>query len=193
MSWDRIFDSANSDNEFADEQYLGSQGLSYLTSADQHVDGTPLVPSRALKVLWLTQQSARIPRTVGNLARLLVDHLDTDVLKLERDLATTLDALEERNYVRLEPATNQWRFLTQDQVTFQLQDVGVEVIHEEPGKIADGPRDTCALLGAYHSYTRNGDFPKVEMHNPLQAHGEILKTLTDDDMHNVTAYLVTLK
>ena len=49
------------------------------------------------------------------------------------------------------------------------------------------------MSGAYHSYTRNGDFPKVEMHNPLQAHGEILKTLTDDDMHNVTAYLVTLK
>ena len=49
------------------------------------------------------------------------------------------------------------------------------------------------MSGAYHSYTRNGDFPKVEMHNPLQAHGEILKTLTDEDMHNVTAYLVTLK
>jgi cytochrome c oxidase cbb3-type subunit 3 len=49
------------------------------------------------------------------------------------------------------------------------------------------------MSGAYHSYTRNGDFPRVEMHNPLQAHGEILKTLTDDDMHNVTAYLVTLK
>jgi cytochrome c oxidase cbb3-type subunit III len=49
------------------------------------------------------------------------------------------------------------------------------------------------MSGGYHSYTRNGDFPKVELHNPLQAHGEILKTLTDDDMHNVTAYLVTLK
>jgi cytochrome c oxidase cbb3-type subunit III len=49
------------------------------------------------------------------------------------------------------------------------------------------------MSGAYHSYTRNGEFPKVELHNPLQAHGEILRTLTDDDMHNVTAYLVTLK
>jgi cytochrome c oxidase cbb3-type subunit 3 len=49
------------------------------------------------------------------------------------------------------------------------------------------------MSGAYHSYTRNGDFPKVEIHNPLKVHGDILKTLTDDDMHNVTAYLVTLK
>ena len=49
------------------------------------------------------------------------------------------------------------------------------------------------MSGAYHSYTREGDFPKVEIHNPLKAHGDILKTLTDDDMHNVTAYLVTLK
>jgi cytochrome c oxidase cbb3-type subunit III len=49
------------------------------------------------------------------------------------------------------------------------------------------------MSGAYHSYSRDGDFPKVETHNPLQVHVDMLKTLKDDDMHNVTAYLETLK
>jgi cytochrome c oxidase cbb3-type subunit III len=47
--------------------------------------------------------------------------------------------------------------------------------------------------GGYHSYARDGGFPKVEVHNPLQVHTDMLKTLKDDDMHNVTAYLATLK
>lgn len=35
--------------------------------------------------------------------------------------------------------------------------------------------------------------PKVEVVDPLQAHRDLLKTYTDADIHNVTAYLVTLK
>lgn len=49
------------------------------------------------------------------------------------------------------------------------------------------------MTGAYHSFARNGAFPKVEIHDPLQVHWELAKTLSDEDMHNVTAYLVTLK
>jgi cytochrome c oxidase cbb3-type subunit 3 len=49
------------------------------------------------------------------------------------------------------------------------------------------------MNGGYHSIARNGDFPKVETHNPLAPHGPLLKTMSDDDMHNVTAYLVTVK
>lgn len=49
------------------------------------------------------------------------------------------------------------------------------------------------MNGGYHSYAREGDFPKVETHNPLAPHGALLKQMTDDDMHNVTAYLVTVK
>ena len=44
VSWDRIFDSANRGNEFQDEQYLGSHGLTYLNSADVHVTATPGKP-----------------------------------------------------------------------------------------------------------------------------------------------------
>jgi len=49
------------------------------------------------------------------------------------------------------------------------------------------------MQGAYHSWPKVGDFPKVTVHNPRQAHFDLIRTLTDDDMHNVTAYLVTLK
>ncbi|HTS28965.1 MAG TPA: cytochrome c [Bryobacteraceae bacterium] len=47
--------------------------------------------------------------------------------------------------------------------------------------------------GDYHSFNREGGNPKVEIHDPLQAHTDLLHTYTDADIHNVTAYLVTLK
>ena len=43
------------------------------------------------------------------------------------------------------------------------------------------------------TFTRDGDIPKVEIHDPLQPHKELLRTYTDKDIHNLTAYLVTLK
>jgi mono/diheme cytochrome c family protein len=49
------------------------------------------------------------------------------------------------------------------------------------------------MTGGYHSFARNGAFPKVEIHDPLQAHWEIAKKLSDEDMRNLTAYLLTLK
>lgn len=47
--------------------------------------------------------------------------------------------------------------------------------------------------GNYHSYVRQGDTPKVVIKDPLQPHLDMLRTLKDDDIHNLTAYLVTLK
>jgi mono/diheme cytochrome c family protein len=47
--------------------------------------------------------------------------------------------------------------------------------------------------GDYHSYTRRGDNPKVEVHDPLKAHTDLLSKYTDADIHNVTAYLASLK
>ena len=43
------------------------------------------------------------------------------------------------------------------------------------------------------TFRRDGDQPKVEIRDPLQGHRELLAILTEKDMHNVTAYLVTLK
>jgi len=45
----------------------------------------------------------------------------------------------------------------------------------------------------FHSFTRNGDIPKVVVRDPLQAHTDMLRKYTDTDIHNVTAYLATLK
>ena len=47
--------------------------------------------------------------------------------------------------------------------------------------------------GEYRSFAREGDTPRVETHDPLQAHFDMLRKYTDADMHNLTAYLVTLK
>jgi mono/diheme cytochrome c family protein len=47
--------------------------------------------------------------------------------------------------------------------------------------------------GTHRSFTTNGDTPKVEVHDPVQPHKDLLKTYSDTDIHNVTAYLVTLK
>ena len=43
------------------------------------------------------------------------------------------------------------------------------------------------------SFRRNGDDPKVEISDPLEAHRALLHEYTDKDIHDVTAYLVTLK
>ncbi|HTZ73110.1 MAG TPA: c-type cytochrome [Candidatus Aquilonibacter sp.] len=47
--------------------------------------------------------------------------------------------------------------------------------------------------GDRYTFVRNGDVPKVVVKNPVQPHLDMLLTLTDDDIHNLTAYLVTLK
>jgi mono/diheme cytochrome c family protein/small nuclear ribonucleoprotein (snRNP)-like protein len=47
--------------------------------------------------------------------------------------------------------------------------------------------------GEFHSINRDGNSPKVEVHDPLRAHVDLLKIYTDTDIHNVTAYLASLK
>jgi mono/diheme cytochrome c family protein len=69
------------------------------------------------------------------------------------------------------------------------------------GEKVDGTLDhiddfTVALTtkdGAHRSFRTHGDTPRVEIHDPLQAHRELWRTYTDAEIHNVTAYLVTLK
>ncbi len=47
--------------------------------------------------------------------------------------------------------------------------------------------------GVPRSFTRNADVPKVEIRDPLEGHRNLLPVYTDKDIHDVTAYLVTLK
>jgi mono/diheme cytochrome c family protein len=47
--------------------------------------------------------------------------------------------------------------------------------------------------GTRRSFQTRGDTPKVDVHDPLQPHRDLLRTYSDSDIHNVTAFLVTLK
>ena len=47
--------------------------------------------------------------------------------------------------------------------------------------------------GTRRSIARDGDTPKVEVHDPYEAHKKLVPTLTDKDMHDVTAFLATVK
>lgn len=143
VSWDRIFDAANGDNEFADENYLGTPGLTSLDRADEDLSGkVPMdKPSRLLKTLWLMQQTGRVPTTERNLARMAVEHVDVDLLGLEQQVRVTLTKLEEHNYVRQDAASGQWRFLTPDEVTVE------KIVTDIAGRVpAKDVRDQAAQL-----------------------------------------------
>jgi cytochrome c oxidase cbb3-type subunit III len=42
-------------------------------------------------------------------------------------------------------------------------------------------------------FRRDGDIPKIEIHDPLAPHRELVQKIDDKNVHDVTAYLVTLK
>jgi cytochrome c oxidase cbb3-type subunit 3 len=74
-------------------------------------------------------------------------------------------------------------------------------VHQPSGESIDGKLiridDFLVTLempdGTTRTIRRDGNVPKVEVHDPLEAHRELLTVLTDKNMHDVTAYLVTLK
>ena len=47
--------------------------------------------------------------------------------------------------------------------------------------------------GTIRTFRRDGDVPRVEVHDPMKPHRDLLAVYTDKDIHDVTAYLVTLK
>jgi cytochrome c oxidase cbb3-type subunit 3 len=47
--------------------------------------------------------------------------------------------------------------------------------------------------GTQRSFRRDGDSPQVQIHDPLLPHKNLLPTYADKDVHNLTAYLVTVK
>lgn len=47
--------------------------------------------------------------------------------------------------------------------------------------------------GTNLGFTRMGDLPKIDIHDPLAPHRELLRKYTDKEIHDVTAYLVSLK
>ena len=47
--------------------------------------------------------------------------------------------------------------------------------------------------GRLRTFRRDGDSPRVVLDDPMQAHRDLLPEYTDRDIHNVTAYLVTIQ
>lgn len=47
--------------------------------------------------------------------------------------------------------------------------------------------------GTLRTFRRDGGSPKVQIKDPVEAHRDLLAQYTDKDIHDVTAYLVTLK
>ena len=68
-----------------------------------------------------------------------------------------------------------------------------EMIEGKLGRIDDFDVSLLDANGNYRTFRRNGDIPRVEVNNPLQPHIDLLRRYTDNDIHNLTAYLVTLK
>ena len=48
-------------------------------------------------------------------------------------------------------------------------------------------------MGTLRSFRRDSETPKVEIHDPMKPHKDLLPGYSDADIHNMTAYLVTLK
>jgi len=61
------------------------------------------------------------------------------------------------------------------------------------GRIDDFIVTLTQTDGTPRTFRREGDVPKVEVHDPMKPHKDLLPVYTDKDIHNVTAYLVTLK
>ena len=68
-----------------------------------------------------------------------------------------------------------------------------EQVEGRLGRIDDFLVTLTLTDGTYRSFGRRGDVPRVEIRDPLDAHKQQLLVYSDADIHNVTAYLVTLK
>ncbi len=68
-----------------------------------------------------------------------------------------------------------------------------EVINGFPASIDDWQITIRLPDGKSRTFLRDGEWPKYETHNPLQAHVDLQFKYTDADIHNLAAYLRTLK
>ncbi len=61
------------------------------------------------------------------------------------------------------------------------------------GRIDDFSLTMAQPDGSERTFHLDGATPKVEIHDPLQPHKDLLPVYTDKDIHNLTSYLVTIK
>ena len=68
-----------------------------------------------------------------------------------------------------------------------------ETIKGAPLRVTDFDVTLRLDDGSTKTWARNRGVPKVDITDPLQAHIDIMTTLSDTNMHNLAAYLATLK
>jgi cytochrome c oxidase cbb3-type subunit III len=78
-------------------------------------------------------------------------------------------------------------------VTVTVTDGSGQKVEGRLGRIDDFIVVVVQDDGVSRSFRRDGDVPKIEIRDPREAHRNMLPTYTDKDIHDVTAYLVTLK
>jgi cytochrome c oxidase cbb3-type subunit 3 len=79
------------------------------------------------------------------------------------------------------------------QVTVAVTPANGQTIEGRLDRIDDFLVILTTADGTQRSFGRSGDVPRVVVRDPLDAHRQLLPVYTDRDIHNVTAYLVTLK
>jgi len=117
VSFDRVFDAV--ENDLLSQEYLGASGVRAIRESDERVPGAPIDPARVLKVLWLLQKVAWVPRVPETLAKLLVRDLTTEIPPLREKVEGTLDKLQEAGYVARDEATGEWKFLNEKERTME--------------------------------------------------------------------------
>jgi cytochrome c oxidase cbb3-type subunit 3 len=78
-------------------------------------------------------------------------------------------------------------------VTVTVTQPDGEKIEGKLGRLDDFVVTLTDSTGAVHTFQRDHDRPKIEVHDPMQSHKNLLPLYTDKDIHDVTAWLVTLK
>jgi cytochrome c oxidase cbb3-type subunit 3 len=78
-------------------------------------------------------------------------------------------------------------------VTATIAQPSGETVEGKLVRVDDFSITVTVADGSQRTFSRSGDTPKVEIHDPLKVHRDLLSQYTDKDIHDVTAYLVTLK
>jgi len=117
VSFDQIFDAV--ENDLLSQEYLGAAGVRAITESDKRVKGTPIEPARLLKVLWLLQKIAWVPRIPETMTKLLIRDLDTEIASHREKVEQTLKKLQEAGYVGKDEATGEWKYLNEHERTVE--------------------------------------------------------------------------
>ena len=117
VGFDQIFDAV--ENDLLSQEYLGTAGVRAITEANKRVKGVPMKPGRVLKVLWLLQKIAWVPRIPETMAKLLMQNLDTEIALYREKVEQTLNKLQEAGYVGKDETTGEWKYLNEHERTME--------------------------------------------------------------------------